>query len=65
MLIKMSKKPTHSALCHRWTIVHIFLESMSNIVQGGGDFAKIVWKSLKYKCFPLTVIYGNDAGFEI
>jgi hypothetical protein len=38
MLIKVGKKPTHSVLCHRWTIEHNFLDSMSNIVQGEGDF---------------------------
>jgi hypothetical protein len=43
MLIKMSKKPTHGALCHRWTIGHNFFDSMSNIVQGERGFCLFYW----------------------
>ena len=52
---------------------------MSNVVQGEGDFVcfidflrcfinflpKMSEKALNTNISPLTVIYGNDAGFEI
>jgi hypothetical protein len=32
----MSKKPTHSVLCHRWTIEHNFFDSVQHCAGGEG-----------------------------
>jgi hypothetical protein len=48
MLIKMSKKPTHSALCHRWTIVHIFYNLCPTLCRGEGILSVLL---IFYRCF--------------